>query len=352
MQIEQDVKLDFSDVLIRPKRSDNSSRSDVDLFREYTFLNSKNTFRGVPVVAANMSCIGTFAMSKAMSNEGSLTALHKHYSVDQLSEFFSTDGKYDVFYTMGISDSDFKKIDKVAERAESIPCICIDVANGYMNVFEKKVLEVREKFPQSTIMAGNVCTREMVESLLLSGGADIIKCGIGSGSTCLTRTVTAIGFPQLSSIIECSDAAHGLGGHICSDGGIRQPGDVAKAFGAGADFVMLGGFLAGHDECEGRWNFKEVEGYDGHSDLEKESLEFYGMSSKEAQDKYNGGLRGHRASEGKCVTVPYKGPVAGTLQQITGGLRSTCSYVGAKCLKDLSKKTTFIRVNRTHDNYA
>lgn len=233
----------------------------------------------------------------------------------------------------GTSNDDFSKLSKIIELFPQLRFICIDVANGYSEHFVKFVRETRKKFTDKIIIAGNVVTGEIVEELILSG-ADIIKVGIGPGSVCTTRVKTGVGYPQLSAIIECADAAHGLGGLIISDGGCTTPGDVAKAFGAGADFVMLGGMLAGHDESGGEVIEKEGEKF----------KMFYGMSSATAMDKYVGGVADYRASEGKTVFVPYKGRVANTISDILGGVRSTCTYVGALKLKELSKRTTFIRV--------
>jgi GMP reductase len=205
----------------------------------------------------------------------------------------------------------------------------MDIANILLILLKK----TRKVFKDKVIIAGNVVTGEMVEELILSG-ADIVKVGIGPGSVCTTRVKTGVGYPQLSATIECADAAHGLGGHIIADGGCKMPGDVAKAFGAGADFVMLGGMLAGHDESGGQVIEKDGKKY----------KEYYGMSSKTAMEKHSGGVANYRASEGKTVTIPYRGPVANTLQDVLGGVRSTCTYVGARKLKELSKRTTFIRV--------
>tara|TARA_R110002110_G_scaffold143724_4_gene332614 strand:- start:389 stop:1069 length:681 start_codon:yes stop_codon:yes gene_type:complete len=215
-----------------------------------------------------------------------------------------------------------------------IKFLCIDVANGYSQRFATTVEQIREKYPELIIIAGNVVTGEMTEELILSG-ADIVKVGIGPGSVCTTRIKTGVGYPQLSAIIECADAAHGLGGHIIADGGCSSSGDVAKAFGAGADFVMLGGMLAGHDEGGG-------EVVDGN-------VQFYGMSSDTANIKHFGGLKDYRSSEGRTVRLPYKGAIKDTVQDILGGIRSACTYAGARKLKDLSKCTTFIRVNNQYN---
>lgn len=337
MRIDNDLKLDFDDVLIRPKRSEAPSRAAVVLHREYQFLNSRGAWKGVPVVASNMDTVGTMAMAEALAPEF-MTCLHKHYPAARLVDFFQDEEhRASTFFTLGLKDEDFEKLKAVKAEA-NLRFVCVDAANGYTKYFVERVKRIRETFPELTIMAGNVATPDMVQELLISGAADIVKIGIGPGSVCTTRVMAGVGYPQLSAIIECADAAHGLRGHVCADGGCRFPGDVVKAFAAGADFVMLGGMLAGHDECEGQWI--EHEG-------RRISMAFYGMSSRTALDKYSGGRKDYRACEGREVQVPYKGPVRETLQEITGGIRSACAYVGATRLKDLSKCTTFVICNRS-----
>ncbi len=338
MRIEEDVKLDFKDVLIRPKRSTLASRKEVNLSRSYTFRWSDQTYEGVPIIAANMDNVGTFAMARAFSemNLGITAALHKHYSVPQLIEWYQNRGNADVWYSMGVTQHDEDKLTEFLKQAPGVlNKICIDVANGYSEPFVEFVKKMRSKLPEVTIMAGNVVTGEMAEQLILNG-ADVVKVGIGPGSVCTTRKMTGVGYPQLSAIIECADAAHGLKGLICADGGCTVPGDLAKAYGAGADFVMLGGMLAGHDQAEA-----ELIEEDG-----KKYMVFYGMSSKTAMNKHAGGVAEYRASEGKVVKVPYKGDVKETLNSILGGLRSACTYTGAKNLKELPKRTTFVRVTQ------
>jgi len=334
MHIDQDIKLDFKDVLIRPKRSALPSRAEVDITRKFSFKHSDHGYSGVPVIAANMDTVGTFEMARALAPFGLSVALHKHYRADELVAFFKAlKNKSNAFYSMGITKDDLDKFDRVVKRArDAIHYVCIDVANGYTESFVKFVARFRDAYPQVTLMAGNVVTGEMTEELILAG-VDIVKVGIGPGSVCTTRSMTGVGYPQLSAVIECADAAHGLEGRICSDGGCTSPGDIAKAFGGGADFVMLGGMLAGH-ECAG-----DVVEKDG-AQLKR----FYGMSSRAAMEKYAGGVADYRASEGKEVLVPYRGPVAATVQGILGGLRSACTYVGARTLKELTKRTTFVRV--------
>nr|XP_012419825.1 PREDICTED: GMP reductase 1 isoform X2 [Odobenus rosmarus divergens] len=311
-RIDADLKLDFKDVLLRPKRSSLRSRAEVDLERTFTFRNSKQTYSGIPIIVANMDTVGTFEMAVVMS---------QHIAVSS-----------------GSGKSDLEKMSDILEAVPQVKFICLDVANGYSEHFVEFVKLVRARFPEHTIMAGNVVTGEMVEELILSG-ADIIKVGVGPGSVCTTRTKTGVGYPQLSAVIECADSAHGLKGHIISDGGCTCPGDVAKAFGAGADFVMLGGMFSGHTECAG-----EVIEKNG----QKLKL-FYGMSSETAMKKHAGGVAEYRASEGKTVEVPYKGDVENTILDILGGLRSTCTYVGAAKLKELSRRATFIRVTQQHN---
>jgi len=375
MRIESEIKLDFSDVLIKPKRSTLGSRKQVQLEREYTFRNyvpsdmsieairpESAQYSGIPIMASNMDGVGTFDMADKLTNLGLFTCLVKTYSVEQLTQYFlETNGtrREHVAMSIGITDDDIEKLNRVMKVA-GIKYLCIDVANGYSERFAGVVKEVRDKYPSLVIIAGNVVTGEMTEELILSG-ADIVKVGIGPGSVCTTRIKTGVGYPQLSAIMECADAAHGLGGHIIADGGCTCAGDVAKAFGAGADFVMLGGMLAGHDEGGGEvitkfYGTDEVRyevgthlQLENHVIEEKKFVEFYGMSSDTANTKHFGGLKEYRSSEGRTVQVPYRGEIKVTVQDILGGLRSACTYAGARKLKDLSKCTTFVRVNNQYN---
>lgn len=331
MRIEEDIKLDFKDVLIRPKRSTLSSRKEVDLSRTYKFKYSEFEWTGVPIMAANMDGVGTISMAKALYDHRLFTCLVKSYIEDDICDLATSIGGNHFAVSTGTSDADFLRLRRIINAYPEVHFICIDVANGYSEHFGDFVSKVRMTFPHCTIIAGNVVTADMTQELILRG-ADIIKVGIGPGSVCTTRIQTGVGYPQLSAIIECADAAHGLGGHIIADGGCTCPGDVAKAFGAGADFVMLGGMLAGHDEGGGQVT-------DGR-------VIFYGMSSDTAMERHHGGVAEYRSSEGRTVDIPYRGPVKNTILDILGGLRSTCTYVGAQTLKQLPKCTTFIRVNR------
>lgn len=337
MRIENDLKLGFSDVLFRPKRSTLSSRSQVNLERTFNFKHASNQWTGIPVIAANMDTVGTFKMAQALADFNMITAIHKHYSLDEWHHFLLEEKNQDMYCSVmistGVSEADYQKLITILTAYPKFQMICIDVANGYAEAFVEFVAKVRQAFPDKVIIAGNVVTGEMVEQLILNG-ADVVKVGIGPGSVCTTRVKTGVGYPQLSAVIECADAAHGLGGHIISDGGCICPGDVAKAFGGGADFVMLGGLLAAHDESDG--DVYEKEGVTYKS--------FHGMSSATAMEKHAGGIAEYRASEGKSIGLPCRGPVSGTIKDILGGIRSTCTYVGAKRLKELSKCTTFIRV--------
>ena len=375
MRIESEIKLDFSDVLIKPKRSTLGSRKQVQLEREYTFRNyipedmsmeairpESAQYSGIPIMASNMDGVGTFDMADKLADLGLFTCLVKTYSVEQLTQYFlETNGtrREHVAMSIGITDDDIEKLNRVMKVA-GIKYLCIDVANGYSERFAGVVKEVRDKYPSLVIIAGNVVTGEMTEELILSG-ADIVKVGIGPGSVCTTRIKTGVGYPQLSAIMECADAAHGLGGHIIADGGCTCAGDVAKAFGAGADFVMLGGMLAGHDEGGGEvitkfYGTDEVRyevgthlKLENHVIEEKKFVEFYGMSSDTANTKHFGGLKEYRSSEGRTVQVPYRGEIKVTVQDILGGLRSACTYAGARKLKDLSKCTTFVRVKNQYN---
>ena len=343
MRMESDIKRGFKDVMLRPKRSTLSSRATVSVERKFKMLHSGTSWQGIPIMAANMDTVGTFEMAKALASQQLFTAIHKHYSPAEWKSFMQSAGnsiKENIAISTGTSTTDAEKLDLILKENTSLRFICIDVANGYSEKFVDFVKSTRAKYADKVIIAGNVVTGEMVEELLLAG-ADIIKVGIGPGSVCTTRVKTGVGYPQLSAIIECADAAHGLDGQIISDGGCKVPGDVVKAFGGGADFVMLGGMLAGHEESGGELIEKDGKKY----------KQFYGMSSETAMNKYAGGVAEYRASEGKTTEIPYRGNVADTVQDILGGLRSACTYVGAKSLKELSKRTTFIRVAEHHNEW-
>ena len=377
MRIETEVKLDYSDVLIRPKRSTLGSRKEVDLERGFNFRNYKphdndetiqgKHWRGLPIMAANMDGVGTFEMAKELAKQKLFTCLVKTYSVNELVAFFDDESDQEmlhtnyVAYSMGITDADHQKFRMVYEQAHNIKFVCIDVANGYSERFTDFVREFRALYPSIVIIAGNVVTADQTQELILSG-ADIVKVGIGPGSVCTTRIKTGIGYPQLSAVIECADAAHGLGGLVIADGGCTCSGDVAKAFAGGADFVMLGGMLAGHDEGGGKVITKHYAtgeatklSHGSPSDFiphyqEKHFVQFYGMSSDAANKKHFGGLKDYRASEGREALVPYRGKIANTVQDILGGIRSTCTYVGANRLKHISKCATFILVNNQYNS--
>ncbi len=373
MHIENEIKLNYDDVLIRPKRSTLGSRKEVDLQRGFTFRNYKpeelsienlrpehRHYHGIPLMASNMDGVGTFEMADTLSELSIFTCLVKTYGVDELVEFFNVD-RYirtrNVAMSIGITDRDYEKFQMVYKQVSNcLKYVCIDVANGYSQRFTEFVGKFRENYPNVVIIAGNVVTADQTQELILNG-ADIVKVGIGPGSVCTTRIQTGVGYPQLSAVIECADAAHGLGGHIIADGGCTCPGDISKAFAGGADYVMLGGMLAGHDEGGGKvitkfYTTNELEYEVGehldnrkHKVEQKKFVQFYGMSSDAANTKHFGGLKDYRASEGREVLVPYRGEVSNTIQTILGGVRSTCTYAGAKRLKHLSKCATFIRTN-------
>lgn len=389
MKISEDIKLDFDDVLIKPKRSTLESRANVNTTRSFVTLHSKKSISGFPLIVANMDTVGTIPMLKTMAKNKAFVALHKYHSIEKLqsvSEYSSN-----LFVTVGENQ---EEIDNLSLNNIYPKMILIDAANAYREKFVTALKRVRNRFPDSVIMAGNVATPEMTEQLLLSG-ADIVKCGIGPGSLCETRKKTGVGFPQLSCILECKDAAHGIGGLICADGGIKNAGDAAKAFGAGTDFIMVGSLFMGCDECEGEWEYTEytteyrIREYTKEDRAEnspfvvylgiscgtgeqsaipagvhvckelfvvnapnskKKKLKVYGMSSHAAQKKYLGEIQKHRASEGKEHTVAYKGMAEDVLNDIIGGVVSACSYSGARNLKDFDKCCSFVRVSRTHQS--
>lgn len=363
-QIKDTVELDFCDVLFRPKRTTLNSRSEADIIREYKFKYYPTTIKSCGIMAANMATTGTFEMNDVLQKYKAITCLHKHIDVKDLEEYMvknytNEESEYNsfTFISTGLKD-DKEKLFALMDRGSPFDKICIDVANGYMPKLLEFVREVRGKYPRALIMVGNVVTGDMTQDLILNG-ADIVKVGIGPGSVCTTRKLTGVGRPQLSAILECADAAHGVGGMICADGGCTCAGDVAKAFGAGADFVMLGGMLAGTDESAGEeiermYKTNEYDFADNTRPYEplrqiyevKKFKQFYGMSSKLAQEKHFGGMQKYRASEGKVVEIPYKGSVVDVIEEIQGGIRSTMSYIGARRLKDIPKCTTFYRVNR------
>lgn len=349
------VKLDFKDVMFVPKRSTLGSRKDVNLQRNFKF-----GMNAIPIMAANMDSVGTIEMANALGSQGLITVLHKFYPVRDLLIAFKNREAFvsdHVFISVGITDDDLQKLDYLRFHGK-FHNICIDVANGYSERFINTVKRIRETNRDARIMVGNVCTPDVTQQLILAG-ADIVKVGIGPGSACETRIKTGVGYPQLSAIMECAEAAHGLGGYVCGDGGCSVPGDVAKAFGGGADFVMLGGMFAGHYEAiEDKENLKYEKVFRNIEDINErynpihsemvpvpnQEIEYYGMSSKEAMDKHYGGVAVHRTAEGKVVKIKYKGYVEDTVNDLLGGLRSACTYVGARTLKDLPKCTTFARV--------
>ena len=342
MIINDDIKLDYSDVLIRPKRSTLTSRFDVEMKRTYTFYHSKKEWTGVPIMAANMDTVGTFEMHKALNKYDMVTCIARHYNYDKENWWkLPYENSANTLCVMGgISEKDLKVQSEIYQNSKCA-FLGLDVANGYTISFVDAVKRTRDMNPDATIIAGNVVTADMTQELILAG-ADIVKVGVGPGSVCTTRIKTGIGFPQLSAVIECADAAHGLGGHIIADGGCNSSGDIVKAFAGGADFVMIGGMLAGHDECDGELIFED--------DVEEPTgMKFYGMASESAMDRHQIGNREYRGVEGKTVTVPYRGAVENTLIDILSGVRSACTYMGAKKLKSLSKCATFIRVNNTHN---
>jgi len=348
MRINTEPKLNFEDVLLQPKRSTLSSRRDVDMVRKFTFRNSGKVMNFTPIFASNMDGVGTFSMAKVLQEHKMMTVITKTTTLDQwktavgngvrlqsVSVCTGTNRMFD-------SDAqDYKNMQEVLKSFPDIKMITVDVANAYHQNMVGFIREIREAYPDKVIVAGNVVTPEMTEELIING-ADVVKIGIGPGSVCTTRTMAGVGVPQFSAIVECSDAANGVGGHIMADGGCVYPGDIAKALGGGAHMVMIGGMLAGHDESE--------------QQVVNNKIEFYGMSSDKAREIHGKRKDGYRANEGKLISLPYRGPVVNTLEDILGGVRSACTYIGARRLKDMPKCASFVTtnnvINRTYDRYT
>ena len=350
MRIEEDVKLDYSDVLLRPKRSTLTSRKNVVLERKFSFYHSKKTWGGVPIMTANMATSGTFEMAMALAPHKMVTAFHKYYSIEDYKKFFENFDNPDyIVYTLGIRDADIEQLKKMIAEGlmNKFSFVCIDVPNGYLERFIDSIKLVRSLCPDHIIIAGNVVTNEMTEEIILAG-ADIVKVGIGSGSACTTRRMAGVGYPQLSAVIECADAAHGIsndrGGYglVIADGGQQYPSCIAKAFCGGADYNMAGSLFSGFDESGGELIEKNG----------KKFKEYFGSSSNKALQEFYGKKDGHRASEGRYVLMPYKKEgLQNFIQDLFGSLRSTATYIGAKSLKEFSKRATFIKVNRQLTTY-
>ena len=349
MRIEEDIKLDYSDVLLKPKRSTLESRREVELERTFTFYNSPKIWKGIPIFTANMATCGTFEMAKFLAPHKIITTFHKYYCTDDYIEFFKEFNNPDyIAYTLGIRDKDIEELEKMIELRliNNFSFICIDVPNGYIRKFLQTISKIRQLCPEHIIIAGNVVSNEMTEEIILAG-ADIVKVGIGPGSACTTRRMTGVGYPQLSAVIECGDAAHGLCkydkegkkkgvGLIIADGGLVYPSCAAKAFCGGADFIMSGTLFSGFEQSAGETVEKEG----------KKFKEYFGSSSNKAMKEFYGKKESHRASEGRYTLIPHKGDLGDFLQDLFGSLRSTGTYIGAKELKEFSKRATFIRVNR------
>ena len=359
MQILEKTELDFSDVLIKPRRSTIESRKDADIKREYKFKWYPKTIMGTGIIQANMGTIGNFEVSKKMLKSGLFACLHKHHDVDSLVEFYGNLTLSEMqrcFLSIGLKDNGLDKVRKINKELFTLGfdmSICIDVPNGYIPQVKQLVIDIRKEFPNCLLMVGNVVTGDIVEDLILSG-ADIVKVGIGSGAQCRTRVQTGVGRPQFSTIVECADAAHQVGGMICADGGITCAGDIGKAFGGGADFIMIGSLYAGTDEAEGEVITKCYKtgeyvydmGFPDKPFYETKKFKmFYGMSSTYAQEKFGNGKPSYRASEGRVSLVPYVGSVDDVNEEFLGGLRSTMTYIGAKRLKDIPKCCVFYKVN-------
>ena len=348
MRINYDAKLNFEDVLLQPKRSTLSSRKDVDMTRNFTFRNSGKQMNFLPIFASNMDGVGTFSMAKVLQEHKMMTVITKTTGIEEWRKAVGNGVRLQsVSVCTGTNimwdkeAQDWKTMQEVLKSFPDIKMITVDVANAYHQNMVDFIKKVRDEYPNKIIVAGNVVTPEMTEELIING-ADVVKIGIGPGSVCTTRTMTGVGVPQFSAILDCAVAANGVDGHIMADGGCVHPGDIAKAFGGGAHMVMIGGMLAGHDESE-----QEI--VDG-------KIEFYGMSSDRAREKHGRRKDGYRGNEGRLISLPYRGPVQNTIEDILGGVRSACTYIGARRLKDMPKCASFVTtnnvINRVYERYT
>ncbi len=347
MRINYDAKLNFEDVLLQPKRSTLSSRKDVDMTRNFTFRNSGKQMNFLPIFASNMDGVGTFSMAKVLQEYKMMTVITKTTGIDDWRKAVGNGVRLQsVSVCTGTNvmwdkeAQDWKTMQEVLTSFPDIKMITVDVANAYHQNMVDFIKKVRDEYPTKIIVAGNVVTPEMTEELIING-ADVVKIGIGPGSVCTTRTMTGVGVPQFSAILDCADAANGVDGHIMADGGCVYPGDIAKAFGGGAHMVMIGGMLAGHDESE--------------QEVVDNKVEFYGMSSDRAREKHGKRKDGYRGNEGRWISLPYRGPVQHTVEDILGGVRSACTYIGARRLKDMPKCASFVTtnnvINRVYEKY-
>jgi GMP reductase len=340
MIVEDKKYYDFSDVLIKPRMTTMTSRSEASIEREFYFKNSGQTIVSSPIIISNMDIVGNFTMAKAVDHHKIMTCFHKFYTlVNYDLELNQDETKSFNFVTIGIGEISFNHILNMKNLgffAKNKLGICVDVANGYMTSLWPYLEKLRKMLPNTVIMAGNICTPEPIQAFA-NVGVDVIKAGVGSGAQCLTRTVAGVGVPQFTAVMDCVEAADKLGILVCSDGGINDYADFGKALGAGADFVMSGSMFAGHHESGG-----DVITLGG-----KQYKEMYGMSSRTAQNKYYGGMAKYRASEGRTSLIPLKGPVEDTIQNIFGGIRSAMSYTNSRTLEEFPSNVTFIPVNDT-----
>jgi len=348
MRINTQPKLNFDDVLLEPKRSTLSSRKDVDMTRKFTFKNSGKVVNFLPIFASNMDGVGTFSMAKVLQEHKMMTVITKSTTPDEWRTAVGNGVRLQsVSVCTGTNKmwdedaQDYRYMQEILQSFPDIKFITVDVANAYHENFVDFIKRVRDEYPDKVIIAGNVVTPEMTEELIING-ADVVKIGIGPGSVCTTRTMTGVGVPQFSAILDCADAANGVDGHIMADGGCVYPGDIAKAFGGGAHMVMIGGMLAGHDESE--------------KPVVDSKVEFYGMSSDRAREVHGKRKDGYRGNEGRFIQLPYRGPVENTIEDILGGVRSACTYIGARRLKDMPKCASFVTVhnniNRVYERYT
>ena len=329
-KIDREIKLDFKDVLIKPKPSSTPiTRADVNLNVNY------GHFTGVPLIISEMVSIGTYKIAKALKDQNIITFIHKEYSskehIENLSYFEDTSH---IGLSVGIKKNEISKIKSVLKE-RSVGFINLHIANAYANLqgIEKTIKSFKDDFPDIPLSAGMVCTPNITK-FIAECGADIIRVGLGSGAACKTRSEVGVGFPQLSAVKECKNMADIYKKPIISDGGIVTAGDVAKAIGIGASYVVLGRIVSGSEECD---NIVEKYG--------QKYVNFYGLGSTRQYETHGISEKEYRPNEGRELFIPVKGSVNNIINQIKGGLRSACTYVGTTELSELYNNSSFIRVN-------
>lgn len=317
----QQYAITFDDILMVPSYNHYESRRLVDI--SMTDKAGKLTLK-LPVMSSNMDTVTESAMANFMSSKGGIGVLHRFMSIENnIAEFKKCVDT--VFVSVGCTDAELERAKALSDVGAHY--FCIDVAHAHAKYVGHTLKQLRKMLPNACIMAGNVATYAGAD-YLASCGADIIKAGIGGGSVCSTRIKTGFGIPMLTCIQDCARCDRS----IVADGGIRAPGDIVKALAFGADFVMIGGMLAGTAVTPG----EIITAKDG-----KKIKQYRGMASREAQTDFMGGMSDWKTAEGVATDVPYRDDQDLILSDIMGGLRSGLTYAGASTIRELQRKLDY-----------